>query len=256
MTLRYTILGCGTSSGVPRIGNDWGSCDPEEPRNRRSRASIIIESQTTRILVDTSPDMRSQLLAADVSHIDAVLWTHDHADHTHGMDDMRQLFHIRRVPIHGYARPETLELLRTRFAYAFLGHHGYPPIVQATPIEAPFRVGDIDITYVDQPHGGIYSAGYRFAFGGKSIGYSTDCHDFIPDIIETFREVDVWIVDALRVTAHPTHANLALTLKAIEQVKPGLAILTHMDQSMDYARLCATLPEGVTPAYDQMTGEA
>ena len=254
MTLRYTILGCGTSTGVPRIGNEWGDCDPENPRNRRSRSSIIVQSKTTRILVDTSPDMRNQLLAVDISHVDAVLWTHDHADHTHGMDDVRQLFHVRRAPVPGYARPETLALLQTRFAYAFYGRGGYPPIVSVSPIAAPFRVGDIDIAYVDQPHGNIFSTGYRFTCDGKSVGYSVDCHDFTAKMIMLFKGVDVWIVDSLREAPHPTHSHLAQTLAAIQRVKPGLAVLTHMDHSMDYARLCAILPEGVTPAYDLMTG--
>src|ERR1043165_2125951 len=130
MALKVTILGCGTSSGVPRIGNDWGSCDPAEPKNRRTRASILVESPTTRLLIDTSPDMRAQLLAADVIHIDAILWTHDHADHCHGIDDVRQLYHHRRTPVPGYARRQTLKLLNERFAYAFEGRQGYQPTIE------------------------------------------------------------------------------------------------------------------------------
>lgn len=257
MGLRYTILGCGTSTGVPRVGNDWGRCDPANPRNRRSRPSIIVESATTRILVDTSPDLRNQLLAADISHVDAVLWTHDHADHSHGIDDLRQLFHISRTPIQGYARKETLDLLQSRFAYAFFGRHGYPPIIRAEPIHAPFRVGDIDIGFIDQPHGNIFSTGYRFTHDGKSLGYSTDCHDYTPEMIELFRGCDVWIVDALREKpGHPTHAHLDLALQAVAQAAPKRAILTHMDQSMDYAHLLSSLPAGVVPGHDLMQGEA
>jgi phosphoribosyl 1,2-cyclic phosphate phosphodiesterase len=255
--LRYTILGCGTSSGVPRIGNDWGKCDPDNPCNRRSRPSILVESDSTRILVDTSPDLRAQLLAAGVSDVDAILWTHDHADHSHGIDDVRQLFHVRRTPIHGHARAKVAELLTARFAYAFFGRHGYPPIIRIAELEGhgPLHIGDIEVRYVDQPHGNIFSTGFRFDCGGQSIGYSTDCHGFTPEMDALFAGVHVWIVDALRAAPHPTHAHLALTLAAIERVQPGLAILTHMDQSMDYASLCATLPRGVVPGYDLMQGE-
>jgi phosphoribosyl 1,2-cyclic phosphate phosphodiesterase len=149
MTLRARVLGCGTSSGVPRIGNDWGACDPANPKNRRSRASILIESDSTRILVDTSPDMREQLLGAGVEDVDAVLWTHDHADHCHGIDDVRQLFHVRRAPIDGYARTETLALLKRRFAYAFDGRDGYPSIITGNPLPDELTIGDIAIACVD-----------------------------------------------------------------------------------------------------------
>ena len=151
MSLKLTILGSGTSSGVPRIGNDWGACDPTEPRNRRTRVSILVESATTRILVDTSPDMRAQLLAADVIDIDAILWTHDHADHSHGIDDVRQLFHHRGSPIPGYARAQTMRLLQARFAYAFAGRGGYPPIIIPHDLPDGLRIGDIDIACTDMP---------------------------------------------------------------------------------------------------------
>ena len=143
MSFKLTILGSGTSSGVPRIGNDWGTCDPTEPKNRRSRVSILVESPTTRILVDTSPDMRAQLLAADVVQIDAILWTHDHADHSHGIDDVRQLFHHRRSPAPGYAREQTLRLLAQRFAYAFEGRNGYHPTIAPHILPDSLRIGDI-----------------------------------------------------------------------------------------------------------------
>ena len=252
MSLKLTILGCGTSSGVPRIGNDWGSCDPNEPKNRRTRASILVESPTTRLLIDTSPDMRAQLLAANVIHIDAILWTHDHADHCHGIDDVRQLYHHRRTPVPGYARRQTLKLLKERFAYAFEGRQGYHPTIEPHVLPDGLRIGDIDIACTDQPHGEIYSTGFRFASGGSSIGYATDFHDLTADMISLYDGLDVWVVDALREKPHPTHPHLALTLDGISAVRPGRAILTHMDQSMDYAALLKTLPDGVEPGYDGM----
>lgn len=255
MSLRFRVLGCGTSSGVPRIGNDWGVCDPAQPRNRRTRASILIETDTTRILVDTSPDMRAQLLDADVDYVDAVLWTHDHADHCHGIDDLRQLFHKRRTPIAGFARQETLTLLQRRFSYAMDGRDGYPAIVAPSILQDRMTIGDIDICCVDQPHGAIWSTGFRFDHGGRSIGYSTDFHAGTDAMAALFTGLDIWIVDALRVAPHPTHAHLALTLDLIAQWKPRRAILTHMDQTMDYSTLRATLPPDIEPAYDGMGEE-
>ncbi len=257
MGLRVTILGCGTSSGVPRLGNDWGQCDPANPRNRRTRASLLVQSETTTILVDTSPDMREQLLAANIIEIDAVLWTHDHADHSHGIDDLRQVHHHRRRwerhidPIGGYARAATLKLLRQRFAYAFDGREGYMPIVDARELAGDaLTIGDIAITCVDMPHGPIWSTGFRFEHDGKSAGYATDFHDITPEMASLFRGLDLWVVDALREAPHPTHSHLAQTLDAIERLEPAQALLTHMDQSMDYDRLCATLPRHVRPAHD------
>jgi phosphoribosyl 1,2-cyclic phosphate phosphodiesterase len=255
MSLKLTILGCGTSSGVPRIGNDWGSCDPQEPKNRRTRVSILIESPTTRLLVDTSPDMRAQLLAADVIQIDAILWTHDHADHSHGLDDVRQLYHHRRTPVPGYARPQTLKLLRERFGYAFEGRHGYHPTIEAHDLPDGLRIGDIDIACTDQPHGEIYSTGFRFTHDGHSVGYATDFHAMTADMLGLYDDLDIWVVDALREKPHPTHAHLALTLDAVQAVQPRQTILTHMDQSMDYATLCRSLPDGVEPGYDGMIVE-
>lgn len=253
--LKLTVLGCGTSSGVPRIGPDWGACDPNEPRNRRTRASILVESATTRILVDTGPDMREQLLRAQVGHIDAVLWTHDHADHCHGIDDLRQVAQAMRRTITGYARRQTLRALQCRFEYAFEGREPfYPPIVagQVLPDE-PFAVGDISISAVDQPHGDIFSTGFLFEMSGLSAGYSTDFHDVTADMIDLFQGVGIWVVDALRDRPHPTHAHLAQTLAAIDRVRPGRAILTHMDTSMDYRSLARRLPPGVEPGYDGLT---
>jgi phosphoribosyl 1,2-cyclic phosphate phosphodiesterase len=248
--VKVRILGCGTSSGVPRIGNDWGTCDPNEPRNRRTRASILIEAAGTRILVDTGPDLREQLLAADVADVDAVIWTHDHADHCHGIDDLRQLFHASGRPVAGYARPDTLNSLAMRFAYAFDGKDGYPPTVSGYPLNDDWQLGDLRIRAVDQPHGSITSAGLRFDHNLGSIGYSTDFNMMTDAMTALFEDLDIWIVDALRRRPHPTHPDLASTLQWIEQLKPRRAILTHMDQSMDYAELRALLPTGVEPGWD------
>jgi phosphoribosyl 1,2-cyclic phosphate phosphodiesterase len=251
MTLAMVMLGSGTSSGVPRIGGDWGACDPADPRNARTRVSILVESETTRILVDTSPDMRAQLLAAGVIHIDAVLWTHDHADHTHGLDDLRQIMHHRGTPVPAYAHPATLAKLQTRFDYVFEGAQGYRPTVEGRELpERGLTIGDIAVRHVAQPHGPIYSSGFRFYCNGRSIAYATDFHVMTDEMIALYTGVDCLVVDALREKPHPTHAHLALTLEAIEAIRPGRAILTHMDQSLDYAALAARLPEGVEPGYD------
>lgn len=250
--MKLRILGCGTSSGVPRIGNDWGECDPGDPRNRRSRASILVESATTRILVDTSPDLREQLLAANIDRVEGLIWTHDHADHCHGIDDLRQLFHARGRPVDGYARTETLDSLRSRFAYAFEGKEGYPPVVSGNLLPDNFAVGDIAVRVVDQPHGSITSAGLRFDHAGKSIFYSTDFNVFTEDMKMMCEDLDLWIVDALRRRPHPTHPHLAQALEWITEVSPRRALLTHMDQSMDFRTLAAELPPNVEPAYDGM----
>ena len=248
--MRVRILGCGTSSGVPRIGNDWGDCDPEEPKNRRRRVSILVEHDGTNLLVDTGPDLREQLLGARVGKLDAVLWTHDHADHCHGIDDLRQVFHARGTPVPGYARQDTLDTLLGRFGYIFEGKGGYPPVATLNRLPDELEIGPISIRIVDQPHGDITSAGIRFDADGGSIGYSTDVNGLTDEMIALFRGIDVWIVDALRRRPHPSHASLSETLQWIAAVQPKRAILTHMDQSMDYRGLLAELPAGVEPGFD------
>ena len=225
--MKVRILGCGTSSGVPRIGNDWGDCDPAEPRNRRRRVSILVEHE-----------------------IDAVIWTHDHADHCHGIDDLRQVFHARGNPVPGFARRDTLNTLLSRFGYIFDGKGGYPPVSLGNELPDSLRLGSIAIQVVDQPHGWITSAGLRFDAGGASIAYSTDVSGLTEEMIDLFAGVDVWIVDALRRRPHPSHASLSETLSWIGLVQPKRAILTHMDQSMDYRQLLSELPAGVEPGYD------
>lgn len=249
--MKIRILGSGTSSGVPRIGNDWGVCDPREPRNRRTRASVLVSTETTTILVDTSPDMREQLLAANISDVDAVIWTHDHADHTHGIDDLRQLMHARGgEPVRGYARPFTLEQLEAKFHYAFFGRALYRPTVEIAPLPDTLTIGDISITVADQPHGGITSAGLRFDSNDKSIGYATDFHAMTNEMRALYTGLDVWVVDALRRAPHPTHPNLAEVLEWVRELAPRRSALVHMDNSMDYIGLAAELPEGVEPGYD------
>lgn len=248
-----TILGCGTSSGVPRIGGDWGLCDPTEPRNARRRVSILVEAGDTRVLVDTSPDLRAQLIDADIGWISAVIWTHDHADHVHGIDDLRQLFHSAGAPIPAYARPASAAVLRRRFDYVFEGAEGYPATAALAELPDTLRIGDLRIRTVDQPHGPITSAGLRFDHGGRSIVYATDVNALTDEMLDLYRGCDLWIVDALRRRPHPTHAHLDLTLDWIARVRPRRALLTHMDNSMDYRYLCDELPEGIEPAFDGMT---
>lgn len=250
--MKIRILGCGTSSGVPRIGNDWGACDPTEPRNRRMRCSALVEHDDTRILIDTGPDMREQLLAAEVATVDAVIWTHDHADHCHGIDDVRQIFHALGEPVAGYARSATAASLESRFGYVFRGKTGYPPTATMAPLSDDQTIGNIRVRTVDQPHGRILSAGLRFEAEGKSVGYATDFHELTPDMADLYRGLDLWIVDALRRHPHPAHADLPSVLHWIDELKPRRAVLIHMDQSMDYETLVRELPDGVEPGYDGM----
>lgn len=248
--MKVRILGCGTSSGVPRIGADWGACDPTDPRNRRTRVSILVEAGATRVLVDTSPDLRQQLLDAEVGGVDAVIWTHDHADHCHGIDDLRQLFHLSGGPVAGYARPETLEQLETRFGYAFFGRDGYPPTVTARLLPDRLEIGQLTIHCIDQPHGTITSAGLRFEADGAAIGYATDFHEMTDAMRAFYAGLDLWIVDCLRRRPHPTHPSLPQVLDWRETLQPGNTVLTHLDQSMDYRALKSELPVAVEPAFD------
>ena len=246
--MKVTILGCGTSAGVPRIGNFWGNCDPAEPKNRRRRVSILVEEGDTAVLVDTSPDLREQALSANITRLDGVLYTHDHADHTHGIDDLRPLAQDMKRRIDIYGNHRTLSVLEQRFSYIFNSVSGYPAIASAHEIAGPFAIGSIDIIPFKQIHGEMETFGFRFG----PIAYSTDLNVLPEESIEILRGVDTWIVDALRYEPHPTHPHLDLTLSWIAKVKPRRAILTHMTWDMDYATLKRDLPAGVEPAFDGM----
>lgn len=248
--MKIRILGCGTSTGVPRIGNDWGDCDPKEPKNRRTRSSILIESDSERLLVDCGPDLREQLLTAELVDIDRVIVTHDHADHCHGIDDLRQVAqHLgRQVPL--CARQDTLTRLRRRFGYIFDGIALYPPVVEPVAIEDELRLGRAVLQFVDQPHGGITSLGIRADEGRRSLGYAIDFHDLTPEMAGLYEGVDVWLCDCLRRTPHPTHAHLDAVLVWARELKVGQLLLTHLDKSMDYATLVAELPDWAAPAFD------
>lgn len=248
--MKLRILGSGTSSGVPRIGPDWGACDPAEPRNRRTRASLLVEHEGARVLIDTSPDLREQLLAARVTAVDAVIWTHDHADHCHGIDDLRQVFHALGRPVVGYARPDVLDALQRRFAYIFAGRDGYPAVVEGRPLPDRLTIGGLEVLTADQPHGRISSVGLRFEAAGRAAGYATDFHDLTREMRRLYAGLDVWILDALRHAPHPSHPTVAAALGWIEELAPARAAFIHMDHSLDYRALAATLPAGVEPGYD------
>ena len=248
--MKVRILGSGTSSGVPRIGNDWGNCDPHEPRNRRTRSSILVESGGERLLVDCGPDLRQQLLEADVACLDHVIVTHDHADHCHGIDELRQVSHHLGRPVPLRARPQTLSRLAKRFAYIFEGTALYPAVVSPEPIEGEWRLGDAQLEFADQPHGGITSLGIRVAEGGGTLGYAIDFNAFTAEMRLLYDRVDLWICDCLRETPHPTHAHLDAVLGWARELNVGQLVLTHLDKSMDYATLVAKLPDWAAPAFD------
>jgi len=250
MGLELRMLGSGTSSGVPRVGGDWGRCNPANPRNRRRRVSILVSCGETRLLVDTSPDLREQLLDAGVSDISAVLFTHDHADHCHGIDDLRAIFHRRGRRIPCFMDQRTMETLARRFDYVFTVRDGYPAIADAHPVAPEMRFGPVLVRPILQLHGSITSLGYRFEAEGRAIAYSTDLNGIPEESWPLLSGLDLWIVDALRRHPHPTHSHLAQTLAWIERARPREAWLTHMDQSMDHDELMAELPPGVSPGYD------
>ena len=248
--MRVRILGCGTSTGVPRIGNDWGACDPAEPRNRRTRSSILIDSAGELLLVDCGPDLREQLLAAGTADLAGVIVTHDHADHCHGIDDLRQVAqHIGR-PVPLYARPDTLGRLGRRFAYAFDGTPLYPAVLDPRPIENELILEKASLRFVDQPHGGITSLGLRAEEGEATLAYAIDFHAMSDAMATLYQGVDLWICDCLRRTPHPTHAHLDAVLGWARELKVGQLLLTHLDKSMDYATLGRELPDWAAPAFD------
>jgi phosphoribosyl 1,2-cyclic phosphate phosphodiesterase len=251
--VKVVLLGSGTSGGVPRIGNDWGACDPANPRNRRSRVSMIVEHDAQRILIDTSPDLRHQLLANDIAALDAVIWTHDHADHSHGIDDLRPLYHRTRQALPGYGRDYALQSLVSRFDYVFEGGDGYPPIAQATPLHAAQDICGIKVRCTDQPHGSVLSAGLRFDVAGASVVYATDFSAITDAMVALYERCDLLIVDCLRHEPHPTHAHLDMALDLAARCNAKHVVLTHMDKSLDYAALNSETPDHVEPGYDGLT---
>lgn len=249
--MKLIMLGSGTSTGVPRVGNDWGDCDPNEPKNRRTRVSIVVESnEGSRLLVDTSPDLRAQLLANAIDRLDAVFWTHDHADHTHGIDDLRPMRYGRGGPLPGYANDETVRRLKLRFDYVFAGQHGYPTIVNIDTLERLRICAGFSVSSCIMPHGPARSTGYRFECDNGSISYATDFSAITREMVDLFRGSDLLIVDCLRREPHPTHAHLGMALELAEATEAGRTVLTHLDKSMDYATLTDELPAHVLVGYD------
>ena len=263
--LEATILGSGSSGGVPRADGDWGRCDPREPRNRRSRCSLAVRLVTetatdpagqTTVLVDLSPDFRTQAVACGLRRIDHVLFSHDHADQTHGIDDIRAFAYRQRMRIPCQSDAPTRDTLLRRFRYVFEGEKGYPPIATLeplVPLGQPFQLdgpsGWIPVTAYDQDHGDVRAVGYRFG----NVAYSSDVVGLPDTSMARLEGLDVFVVDALRYAPHPSHAHLELALQWIADLKPRRAILTNLHIDMDYATLLDTLPPGVEPAYDGLT---
>jgi phosphoribosyl 1,2-cyclic phosphate phosphodiesterase len=260
MSLRFTILGCGSSGGVPRVGNVWGACDPSNPRNRRRRCALLVErfhkGGRTAVLVDTPPDIREQLLDARVETLDGVLFTHDHADHTHGIDDLRGIAFMLKRRVDVYMDAYTRGILVRRFDYCFVQPAGssYPAILKAHDILPPEPVriegagGPIEAVPIVQEHGDITSLGFRFG----DVAYSPDISGVSEASLAQLQGLDLWIVDALRPIPHPSHFSLKQALQWIERVGAKRGILTHMTTELDYAALQRELPPHIEPAYDGM----
>ena len=252
--MKVTILGCGGSNGVPVAGNNWGACDPENPKNRRRRPSILVEWDAHNVLIDTSPDLRDQLLTADVRQIDAVLYSHNHADHVHGIDDLRPIRRLMDSQIQVFAENDVIQSIVGRFSYLFEGASSenglYRPILVPNAIDGPFEIAaGYRVTPFEQDHGICASTGFRLG----PVAYSTDVVELPDSAFEALSGVDTWIVDCLRDgPAHPTHAHLEKTLGWIERANVRQAILTHMNHQADYDTLAMACPDGVTPAYDGM----
>ena len=254
--MKVRILGCGTSTGVPKIGNDWGRCDPNEPRNARLRTSILVESAGARILVDCGPDLRQQLLAAEVGTLDGVIVTHTHGDHCHGIDELRPVSQAigGLVPLH--ARRDVLEELCQRFAFVFRQSDFYRAIAEAHELGEELRFGDARARFVDQPHGGTTSLGLRFDEGERSVGYAIDFNELNEEMAALYQGVDTWIADCLTRNPHPTHMHLDGVLAAARDLRVGQLYLVHMGNGLDYRELVAELPDWAAPAYDGLEFDA
>ena len=248
--MRVRILGSGTSTGVPKIGNEWGQCDPGEPRNRRLRTSILVESGGERMLVDCGPDLRQQLLAAEVNRLAGVIVTHTHGDHCHGIDELRPVAQAIEGPVPLHARAGVLEELQQRFGYAFASSDFYRPIVEGRKLGDELRFGRSTARFVDQPHGGPTSLGMRFDEDGFSAAYAVDYSDLTDDMAALYEGVDVWISDCLTRRPHPTHAHLDGVLAWARDLRVGQVYLVHMGNGLDYRTLVAELPDWAAPAYD------
>ncbi|MDD9923166.1 MAG: MBL fold metallo-hydrolase [Boseongicola sp.] len=256
--LTFTILGCGSSGGVPRLGGLWGACDPENPKNRRTRCSLLVERKTddgiTRVLIDTSPDMRQQLLDAGVGNLDAVIFTHGHADHVHGIDDLRMIVFNRKERLNVWADGPTQERLLASFGYAFVQPSGspYPPILDLHTIDGEVTIGgaggDISFTPFEVDHGAIDALGFKI----KNFAYLPDVASISEDVWPVLEGLDYWVLDALRRTPHPTHAHLERSLEWIEKAQPKNAILTNMHIDLDYEEVMHETPDHIVPAYDGM----
>ena len=253
--MRVTMLGCGPSWGVPRIGDVWGECDPANPKNRRTRVSILVEEPDGALLVDTSPDLREQLLVNRVRRVDGVIFTHAHADHLHGIDDLRSVNRMMRKALPIYADERTLNEIRARFGYVLTPTRGeagfYKPVLEPVTIAGPFVAAGIAVTPFEQDHGFMHTLGLRFG----RFAYSTDVINLDEAAFAALAGVEVWIVDCMRREPHVTHAHLEKTLGWIARLKPRRAILTHMDESLDYATLVRELPPSVEPGHDGLVLE-
>jgi phosphoribosyl 1,2-cyclic phosphate phosphodiesterase len=248
--VKARILGCGTSTGVPKIGNEWGACDPQEPRNRRLRTSVLVTSGGNRMLVDCGPDLREQLLAAKVGTLDGVIVTHAHGDHCHGIDELRPIAQALGGPVPLYARADVLDELKIRFAYAFESSQFYRPIVEAREIPGELALGEASVRFTDQPHGGPTSLGMRFDEDGRSIAYAIDFNSLSDDMAELYEGADIWIADCLTRFQHPTHMHLDALLASARELRVGALYLVHMGNGLDYRSLVAELPDWAAPAYD------
>ena len=255
MSVEINILGCGSSSGVPAIGNSWGNCDPKNPKNRRLRSSILIQSDKSSIIIDANPDLTQQLLNANVKKLDAILVTHTHSDHINGIDDFRFLNVIMKKDINLYASENSINEIKKRFGYVFeklvpeANGFYYKPCLNPKIIKGSFKINDLTISSIIQNHGFTESLGFRI----NNFAYCTDVLDFEDSQFKKLKNLDLWIVDCLRFIPHKTHAHFDKVMNWIELLKPKKTILTHMNYEVDYDFILSKVPKNCFPAYDGMT---